>query len=139
MPGLAAITFVVGLGCHLGVLTNAALTASSLDQTSGSPVSTVVMLLKEMIKEVEKGAEEDKESYDKYMCWCETTMKELEGNIGDATAKIAKLEAYLVKTAGLLSELKVKVSVLKEEEQPQDKDALETATEQRAKEKEAFG
>merc|ERR1719443_2446901 len=96
------------------------------------------MLLKEMTKEVEAGGEEDKVSYDKYMCWCETTMKELEGNIGEAAAKITKLEAYLVETAGLLAEFKLKVSVLKEEEQPQDQDALDTATEQRAKEKEAF-
>merc|ERR1719333_235600 len=65
-------------------------------------------------------------------------MKELEGNIGEATAKITKLEAYLVKTAGLLAEFKLKVSVLKEEEQPQDQDALQTATEQRAEEKAAF-
>jgi len=132
------MAFLVALAGLQAAPASAALTSSALDSTTGSPVETVVMLLKEMTKEVEAGGEEDKVSYDKYMCWCETTIKELEGNVGEATSKIARLEAYLVKQAGLMAEFKVKLSVLQKEEEPSDRDALETATEQRGKEKEAF-
>ena len=40
------------------------------------PVSKVITLLKDMLKQLEKEAEEDEEIYDKMACWCETNDKE---------------------------------------------------------------
>jgi hypothetical protein len=34
------------------------------------PVSKVITLLKDMLKQLEKEAEEDEEIYDKMACWC---------------------------------------------------------------------
>jgi hypothetical protein len=40
------------------------------------PVSKVITLLKDMLKQLEKEAEDDEEIYDKMACWCETNDKE---------------------------------------------------------------
>ena len=36
------------------------------------PVSKVITLLKDMLKQLEKEGEEDEEIYDQLACWCET-------------------------------------------------------------------
>jgi hypothetical protein len=48
------------------------------------PVSKVITLLKDMLKQLEKEAEEDEEIYDKMACWCETNDKEKTKSISDA-------------------------------------------------------
>merc|ERR1719213_589165 len=55
------------------------------------PVSKVITLLKDMLKQLEKEAEEDEEIYDKMACWCETNDKEKTKAIGDAESKIEQL------------------------------------------------
>jgi len=64
------------------------------------PVSKVITLLKDMLKQLEKEAEEDEEIYDQLACWCETNDKEktksiadAEGHIEDLTTKIEELTA----------------------------------------------
>jgi len=63
------------------------------------PVSKVITLLKDMLKQLEKEAEEDEEIYDKMACWCETNDKEKTKSIADAESHIAdltsKIEALL--------------------------------------------
>merc|ERR1719326_1788493 len=55
------------------------------------PVSKVITLLKDMLKQLEKEAKEDEEIYDKLACWCETNDKEKTKSIADAEDKIATL------------------------------------------------
>merc|ERR1719482_983457 len=55
------------------------------------PVSKVITLLKDMLKQLEKEAEEDEEVYDKLACWCETNDKEQTKSIADAEARISDL------------------------------------------------
>jgi len=55
------------------------------------PVSKVITLLKDMLKQLEKEAEEDEEIYDKMACWCETNDKEKTKSISDAEARISDL------------------------------------------------
>merc|ERR1719441_41096 len=55
------------------------------------PVSKVITLLKDMLKQLEKEAEEDEEIYDKMACWCETNDKEKTKAIADAEARIEDL------------------------------------------------
>merc|ERR1719460_3531662 len=74
------------------------------------PVSKVITLLKDMLKQLEKEAEEDEEIYDKMACWCETNDKEKTKSITDAEAKIedltTKIEEYTAASARLGTEIK---------------------------------
>merc|ERR1719507_1068847 len=54
------------------------------------PVSKVITLLKDMLKQLEKEAEEDEEIYDKMACWCETNDKEKTKSITDARPTIKR-------------------------------------------------
>merc|ERR1711933_422252 len=74
------------------------------------PVSKVITLLKDMLKQLEKEAEEDEEIYDKLACWCETNDKEKTKAIADAEAKIddltTKIEELTAASARLNTEIK---------------------------------
>merc|ERR1719247_2461301 len=60
-------------------------------EAKNRPVSKVITLLKDMLKQLEKEAEEDEEIYDQLACWCETNDKEKTKSIADAEAKITDL------------------------------------------------
>jgi len=74
------------------------------------PVSKVITLLKDMLKQLEKEAEEDEEIYDKMACWCETNDKEKTKSIADAEARISdlttKVEELTASSARLNTEIK---------------------------------
>merc|ERR1719507_2763727 len=74
------------------------------------PVSKVITLLKDMLKQLEKEAAEDEEIFDKMACWCETNDKEKTKAIADAEAKIedltTKIEEYTAASARLNTEIK---------------------------------
>jgi len=73
------------------------------------PVSKVITLLKDMLKQLEKEAEEDEEIYDKMACWCETNDKEKTKAVTDAQARItdlgSKIESLAAQTARLTAEI----------------------------------
>merc|ERR1719372_21686 len=91
------------------------------------PVSKVITLLKDMLKQLEKEAEEDEEIYDKMACWCETNDKEKTKSIADAEAKIAdltsKIEELTANSARLNTEIKNT-----EKEVAANQDTLDKAT-----------
>merc|ERR1712100_596440 len=74
------------------------------------PVSKVITLLKDMLKQLEKEAEEDEEIYDKMACWCETNDQEKTKSIADAEARISdlttKIEELPAASARLNTEIK---------------------------------
>eukprot|EP00413_Alexandrium_margalefii_P049387 CAMPEP_0204609382 /NCGR_PEP_ID=MMETSP0661-20131031/60882_1 /ASSEMBLY_ACC=CAM_ASM_000606 /TAXON_ID=109239 /ORGANISM="Alexandrium margalefi, Strain AMGDE01CS-322" /LENGTH=667 /DNA_ID=CAMNT_0051621043 /DNA_START=106 /DNA_END=2109 /DNA_ORIENTATION=- len=74
------------------------------------PVSKVITLLKDMLKQLEKEAEEDEEVYDKLACWCKTNDREKTKAIADAETKIAdlttKIEELTAGSARLNTEIK---------------------------------
>merc|ERR1719236_150975 len=85
-------TFMVGV--HSSKL------ADDLVDAKNRPVSKVITLLKDMLKQLEKEASEDEEIYDKMACWCATNDKaktkaiaEAETRIADLTSKIEELTA----------------------------------------------
>jgi len=90
------------------------LSASALsfdeEDAKNRPVSKVITLLKDMLKQLEKEAAEDEEIYDKMACWCETNDKEKTKAIADAEAKIedltTKIEEYTAASARLNTEIK---------------------------------
>jgi len=73
-------------------------------------ISKVTTMLKDMLKQLEKEAEEDEEIYDKLACWCETNDREKTKSIADAEARIedltTKIEEYTASSARLTTEIK---------------------------------
>merc|ERR1719217_564642 len=74
------------------------------------PVTKVVTLLKDMLVQLEKEAEEDQEIYENMACWCTTNDKEKTKAIDDAEAKLEDLadeiEALTALSARLSTEIK---------------------------------
>jgi len=97
------------------------------------PVSKVVNLLKDMMKQLEKEAEEDEEIYDKLACWCETNDKEKNKSIKDAEAKIKDLTVAIEELTAQSARLSAEIKNLKKEVQ-ENQDALDQATAIRQKE-----
>merc|ERR1719217_1508846 len=83
------------------------------------PVTKVVTLLKDMLVQLEKEAEEDQEIYENMACWCTTNDKEKVKSIDDAEAKIEELTA-------LAARLTTEIETL-EEEIAKNEAALEKA------------
>ena len=59
------------------------------------PVSKVITLLKDMVSQLEKEAEEDEEVYETMGCWCETNDKAKTKSIADAEQTISDLTAAI--------------------------------------------
>merc|ERR1719329_1847380 len=85
------------------------------------PVSKVITLLKDMIKQLEKEAAEDEEIYDKIACWCETNDKaktkaiaEAEARISDLTTKIEELTANSARLGTEIKNLEKEVAANQE-------------------------
>jgi len=91
------------------------------------PVSKVITLLKDMLKQLEKEAEEDEEIYDTMACWCETNDKEKTKAIADAEAKIADLTTKIEELTAVSSRLGAEIKNL-EKEVAQNQEALDKAT-----------
>jgi len=91
------------------------------------PVSKVITLLKDMLKQLEKEAEEDEEIYDKLACWCETNDKEKTKAIADAEAKIDDLTTKIEELTALSARLNTEIKNL-ESEVAKNQEALDQAT-----------
>merc|ERR1711972_262181 len=91
------------------------------------PVSKVITLLKDMLKQLEKEAEEDEEIYDKVACWCETNDREKTKAIADAEAKIAALTVKIEELTAASARLNTEIKNL-EKEVAANQEALDQAT-----------
>jgi len=97
------------------------------------PVSKVITLLKDMLKQLEKEAEEDEEIYDQLACWCETNDKEKTKSIEDAEAKISDLTTKIEELTASSARLTTEIKNL-EKEVAENQEALDQATALRQKE-----
>merc|ERR1719389_379627 len=74
------------------------------------PVTKVINLIKDMMAQLEKEAEEDEEVYEKVACWCSTNDKSKTTSIGDAedaiTTLTADIEEFTASSARLNTEIK---------------------------------
>merc|ERR1719460_3625324 len=91
------------------------------------PVSKVINLLKDMLKQLEKEAEEDEEIYDKMACWCETNDKEKTKSIADAEARISSLTTKIEELTAASARLNTEIKNL-EKEVAENQAALDKAT-----------
>jgi len=96
------------------------------------PVSKVITLLKDMLKQLEKEAEEDEEIYDKMACWCETNDKEKTKAIEEAEAHITDLTTMIEEMTAASARLNTEIKNL-EGEVAKNQEALDKATALRQK------
>merc|ERR1712226_736156 len=96
-------------------------------ESKNRPVSKVITLLKDMLKQLEKEAEEDEEIYDKVACWCETNDREKTKAIADAEAKIADLTVKIEELTAVSARLNTEIKN-HESEVAANQEALDQAT-----------
>jgi len=115
----------------------AAKPSGALTGTDLSPIQKVVTLVREMKAQTIKEGEEDLEAYDKYKCWCETTVEEKTAAIQAAEDKLGELASFLEESAAKEGELKTEIAGL-EEDLASDTEALSTASALRKEENDKF-
>jgi len=102
-------------------------------QDANRPVTKVVTLLKDMLVQLEKEAEEDQEIYDNMACWCTTNDKEKTKAIDDAEAKLEDLADKIEELTALSARLGTEIKNL-EGEIEKNQEALAQAKSMREKE-----
>jgi len=123
----------VALMAALFAPASAASLTFDVEAAKNRPVSKVITLLKDMLKQLEKEAEEDEEVYDKLACWCETNDKEKTKSIADAEARIADLTTKIEELTASSARLNTEIKNL-EKEVASNQAALDKATAIRQKE-----
>merc|ERR1719436_288931 len=109
--------------------------ALSLDisEAKNRPVTKVITLLKDMLKQLEKEAEEDEAIYEKMACWCQTNDKEKTKSIAVAETRISDLTTKIEELTAGSARLGTEITNL-EKEIKENQDALDKATAIREKE-----
>merc|ERR1719422_1572957 len=102
-------------------------------EAKNRPVSKVITLLKDMLKQLEKEHEEDEEIFDKLSCWCETNDKEKTKAIAEAEARIEMLTTKVEELTAQSARLNTEIKNL-EKEVAENQEALDQATAIREKE-----
>merc|ERR1719272_40671 len=130
------VLFALLLAPALGLKVESSVSSSLTFDAEGvknRPVSKVITLLKDMLKQLEKEAEEDEEIYDKMACWCETNDKEKTKSIADAEARISDLTTKIEELTASSARLNTEIKNL-EKEVAENQAALDKATAIRQKE-----
>merc|ERR1719443_2490098 len=103
------------------------------DDSKNRPVSKVITLLKDMISQLEKEAEEDEEVYETMGCWCVTNDKAKTKSIADAESAISDLTSAIEGFTASSAKLTAEIGNL-EKEVAKNTEALDSATAMREKE-----
>jgi len=101
------------------------------------PIAKVLGLLRGMQATLETEASQEQEMYDAMICWCETNDKEKTKAIKDGQAKDKMLTELIPQLAAKSTKLEVEMEGITKE-LGENKEALATATELRAKEQGEF-
>jgi len=140
MRSLHALTVAAVATCATGVkvTVKSALSADeALLESKNRPVAKVITVLKDMLKQMEKEAEEDEEIYDAMACWCETNDKEKTKAIADAQTTLENLAVKIEELTARSGKLGVEIKNL-EKEVDKNQAALDKAQEIRAKQQSEF-
>jgi len=127
---VVTLAILVLPGAGLAAENRAEATSSLVvDETASKnrPVSKVITLLKDMLKQLEKEAEEDEEIYDKMACWCETNDKEKTKAIAEAESRIGELTTKIEELTAGSARLNTEIKNL-EKEKAKNQEALDQAT-----------
>jgi len=128
----AAFTAAQVQAINLEVHAHSSLTFD-VEAAKNRPVTKVVNLLKDMLKQLEKEAEEDEEIYDQLACWCETNDKGKTKSIADAETRIKDLTVQIEELSAASSRLNTEIKNL-DKEVEENQAALDSATAIRQKE-----
>jgi len=128
----AAFAATAVQGLDLSVHATSSLTFD-VSAAKARPVTKVVNLLKDMLKQLEKEAEEDEEIYDQLACWCATNDKEKSKSIGEAEARITDLTTSIEDLTASSSRLGTEIKNLAKEV-AENQHGLDQAVALRAKE-----
>jgi len=128
----AALAAAQVQGLNLEVHAHSSLTFDE-EAAKNRPVTKVVNLLKDMLKQLEKEAEEDEEIYDQLACWCETNDKGKTKSIADAETRIKDLTVQIEELSAASSRLNTEIKLL-DKEVGENQAALDSATAIRQKE-----
>merc|ERR1719456_1194472 len=136
---LAALILSLAATCSgTALTTRTGALERDLDQSlKNRPVTKVINMLKDMKTQLETEMEDDKEVYEKLVCWCETGTKEKTKAIEEGEANIASLEASIEEYTAKLAELKELLANTKDEKN-KNWDALNKASAMRMKENGEF-
>jgi len=122
--------------CSMCLLSSLIVTSSALTfdaaMAKNRPVSKVITLLKDMLKQLEKEAAEDEDIYDKVACWCETNDKEKTKSIAEAEERIDSLTTKIEELTANSARLNTEIKNL-EKEVAANQDSLAKATALREK------
>jgi len=105
---------------------------SSLHDDKNRPVSKVITLLKDMLKQLEKEAQDDEDIYDKMACWCQTNDREKTKSIKEAEVRIEQLTTEVEELTADSARLNTEVKN-HEKEVAEQQTALDKATSIREK------
>merc|ERR1719460_1229128 len=111
--GAAAAGLLILLRMVLAMETSTAVTSSLRFDTTvakNRPISKVVTLLKDMLKQLEKDSEIDEEVYEKFICWCTVNDKDKTKAIKDAEQKIKLLNLQIDEWSSSSSQLSIEIS-----------------------------
>jgi chromosome segregation ATPase len=126
-------------GFALAVL-NGAVTCEAAGAEQGvsmNPIRRVVTMLQMMTKKIEAQGEEEKDLYEKFMCYCKNGIGDLEKAISDAEEKIPQLESDIKEISAEALQLKEDIPAHKKARE-EAKQALAEATAIREKEAAEF-
>jgi len=107
--------------------------ALASEEAKNRPVTKVINLLKDMITQMEKEAEEDEEVYEQMGCWCTTNDKLKTKSIADAEQSISDLTVAIEGFTAASARLNTEIPNL-EGEVAKNEEALDKATAMRKKE-----
>jgi len=127
MQIVPALLHIVTAAACLTVVAESLETASFRADAHSSPVSKVVNVLKDMLKQLEKEAEEDEKAYDTLACWCETNDKEKTKSIADAERRVDDLSNSIEELSASSDRLGEEIATLKKEVS-KNQNALDQAT-----------
>merc|ERR1719506_2842931 len=132
-PALSRNAMALRIASLLTICTVGALAADvQVMDAKNRPVTKVINLLKDMLKQLEKEGEEDQDIYEKFGCWCVTYEKEKTKSIADGQARITALTASIEALAADGATLNAEISNL-QGELAKDTNALGEATALRGK------
>jgi DNA repair exonuclease SbcCD ATPase subunit len=110
----AAFAATAVQGVDLSVHATSSLTFDA-EAAKNRPVTKVVNLLKDMLKQLEKEAEEDEEIYDQLACWCATNEKEKTKSVAEAEQRITDLTTSIEDLTASSSRLGTEIKNLAKE------------------------
>jgi len=105
---------------------------SGSENSKSRPVSKVMNMMKDMLKQLDNEGEQDREIYDTTVCWCETNEKAKTKAIADGEQHVQSLGQSIEALTGRSAQLNAEIKRLDEEVAANEK-ALESAAELRRK------